>query len=293
MRVMRRRLLVLVAAVALASAACTPYLTPSGPAPLRYRDQVFSGVTKTADVVYGSAPDQQGRTVTLRLDVYEPTGDRVVARPAIVWVHGGGFSGGDKTSPEIVDQANTFARMGYLNVSIAYRLAPGGCSAAAPTASCLRAIVDAQHDAQAAVRFLRANAARYRVDPARIAIAGTSAGAITALNVGFNATDPGSSGNPGYSSAVGAAVSLSGAKILGTADAADAPSLLFHGTVDPLVPYQWARNTVDAAHAAGLRSYLTTWEGEGHVPYVSHRGEIISQTRNFLYWELDLADAAR
>lgn len=293
MRVPRRRLLVLVAAVALASAACTPYLTPSGPAPLRYRDQVFSGVTKTADVVYGSAPDQQGRTVTLRLDVYEPTGDGVVARPAIVWVHGGGFSGGDKTSPEIVDQANAFARMGYLNVSISYRLAPGGCSAAAPTASCLRAIVDAQHDAQAAVRFLRANAARYRVDPARIAIAGTSAGAITALNVGFNATDPGTSGNPGYSSAVGAAVSLSGARILGTADAADAPSLLFHGTVDVLVPYQWARNTVDAAHAAGLRSYLTTWEGEGHVPYVAHRNEIISQTRNFLYWELDLADAAR
>lgn len=279
------------ALVAVAAAGCAPYLTPPGPAPLRYRDPIFDTVTTTSDVVYGSAVDQQGQTVTLTLDVYQPAGDAVTSRPAVVWVHGGSFCCGTKTSPELVDQATTLAQKGYVNVSIAYRLSPDGCSAAGPTASCLVAISDAMHDAQAAVRFLRANAATYGIDQQRIAIAGTSAGAITALNVGFNPDDPGTSGNPGHSSAVRAAVSLSGAKILGSASPGEAPSLMFHGTSDVVVPYQWAVNTRAEAQAAGLSSYLTTWEGAGHVPY-QNRAEILDQTANFLYWELDLAHAA-
>jgi len=279
---------ILLVVAGLAVGACTPYLTPSGPPPLRYRDLVFSGASTTTGVVYGVAPDQDGKLVDLKLDLYQPEGDTAPKRPAIVWVHGGGFSAGNSTSPEIVDEATAFARRGYVNVSINYRLTPGGCSAASPTSSCLTAIVNAQHDAQAAVRFLRKHAAAYRVDPTRIAIGGTSAGAITALNVGYNSDDPGTSGNPGYSSAVGAAVSLSGARLGGSASPGDAPALLFHGTADPLVPYQWAVNTVNDAHAAGLAAYLTTFPGDGHVPY-QHRDQIIGQTSNFLYWELDVA----
>ena len=60
--------------------------------------------------------------------------------------------------------------------------------------------------------------------------AGTSAGAITALHVAYNSEDPGTSGNPGPSSAVRSAVSLSGARFIGPVAAADPPSLLFHGT---------------------------------------------------------------
>lgn len=292
---MRLRLRVFVVACfsLVASGCALPLLTPPGTAPLRYRDLVFSTVTTTTNMTYGSAVDQQGHTVTLTLDVYRPSGDTITSRPAIVWVHGGSFSSGDKTSPELVDEATTFAEKGYVNVSINYRLSPDGCSAGAPTASCVTAIVDAMHDAEAAVRFLRANATTYGVDANRIAIDGTSAGAITAMNVGYNPDDPGTSGNPGFSSAVGGAVSLSGAKILGTANAGDAPSLLFHGTADPLVPYQWAVNTVNEAQAAGLTAYLTTWQGAGHVPYVQHRTEILDQTTNFLYWELDLTHAAK
>lgn len=290
---MKVRLVVLVVAVALAAAACgSPFLPPPGDAPVRYRDPVFADVTTTTGVSYGSATNQQGQVLDLKLDVYAPAGDTVTARPAIVWVHGGGFSGGNRTSPEIVDQATTFARKGYVNVSITYRLSPGGCSAAAPTSSCLTAIADAQHDAQAAVRFLRANASTYGVDPERIAIGGSSAGAITALNVGYNSTDPGSSGNPGYSSAVKAAVSLSGAKILSTAGPGDAAALLLHGTSDSVVPYAWAESTHQDAKAANLTSYLVAWEGAGHVPYVQHRDEIHLRTTNFLYWELDLLHAA-
>jgi acetyl esterase/lipase len=208
-------------------------------------------------------------------------------------VHGGGFSGGDKTSGELVDESNVFSKKGYVNVSIDYRLLAAGCSAGGPTSGCLTAITDAQHDAQAAVRFLRKNAATYRVDPDRIAIGGSSAGAITALQVGANSEDPGVSGNPGFSSAVKGAVALSGAKLLGPAmSAGDAAELMFHGTNDNLVPYQWAVNTQNEAKAAGLLSYLTTYQGEGHVPY-NHRDEILLQTSNFLYGVLDLANAQR
>jgi acetyl esterase/lipase len=287
---MRIRLAVLVVAVALVAAGCGLHtLTPPGNAPVRYRDQVFTAVTTTNAVTYGNAVDQNGNPVTLQLDVYRPTGDTVTKRPAIVWVHGGGFSGGNRTSGEIVDQATTFAKKGYVNVSITYRLTPGGCSAGGATPACLTAIRDAQHDAQAAVRFLRANAATYGVDTGRIAIGGTSAGAITALNVAAAPDDPGNSGNPGFSSAVGAAVSLSGAKIYGQFERTDGAILMFHGTNDALVPYQWAVNTLNEAQAAGVISYLTTYPGEGHVPY-NHRDEIITQTTNFLYWTLKLAN---
>ena len=123
---MRFRLAVLVAAVALVAAACgSPYLAPPGEAPVRYRDLVFGDVTTTAGVSYGSATNQQGQLLDLKLDVYEPTGDTVTARPAIVWVHGGGFSGGNRTSPEIVDQATVFARKGYRFKGVATILESG------------------------------------------------------------------------------------------------------------------------------------------------------------------------
>jgi len=262
-----------------------PFITPPGDAPLRYRDPVFASVSKTSDVVYGSAINAENQTVTLTLDIYEPTGDTVTARPAIVWVHGGSFTTGDKTSPELVDEANTFASKGYFNVSINYRLEPGGCTPGTPQSVCIAAIGEALADAQTAVRFLRANAATYGIDPSRIATGGSSAGAITALNVGFSSSeDP--------SAAVGAAVSLSGAALFVTIDSGDAPSLDFHGTADPLVPYPLAVNTQNLAVAAGLDSFLTTWVGAGHVPYVQHRSEILDQTQNFLWWELHLTTAA-
>jgi acetyl esterase/lipase len=284
--------LFVLACFALVVAGCSvPLLKQPGDAPLRYRDAITSSVTTTKDVTYGSAVNQQGTTVSLKLDIYRPGGDTLTSRPAVVWVHGGSFSSGDKTSPELVDEATTLAEKGFVNVSINYRLGTG-CSFSAPTAACLTSIIDAMHDAQAAVRFLRARATTYGVDPNRIAIGGTSAGAITALDVGFNPNDPGTSGHPGFSSAVAGAVSLSGARVLGAADAGDAPSLLFHGTADPLVPYQWAVNTVNDAQAAGLPAFLTTWQGAGHAPYLEHRDEILDQTTNFLYWELDLAHAA-
>jgi predicted esterase len=287
---MRRTSATLLAAllVVLATACDLRLVAPAGDGPVRYRDEVFGTVSVTSNIAYGSAVNSTGSTQQLLLDLYQPAGDARRDRPAIVWVHGGGFSSGTKTSPELVDQANVFAKKGYVNVSISYRLTPGGCSAAAPTASCVTAIFNAKHDAQAAVRFLRANASTYGIDANRIAIAGTSAGAITALNVGYDSTDVGDSGNPGYPSNVRAAVSLSGARILGAVDAADPPALLFHGTADLVVPYAWAQSTVAQANDGGRLAYLTSWEGAGHVPYLSNRVQILTETANFLYWTLAL-----
>lgn len=254
----------------------------------RYLDDVFSAVTRKTDITYGSAVDQNDQRVVLKLDLYTPKGDTVRKRPAIVWVHGGGFSGGDKTSPELLDEANEFARKGYVNVSINYRLAPQGCVGPI-TGSCITGIVQAMQDGQTAVRFLRARAAKYGIDPKRIAIGGSSAGAITALNVGYNASDPGPGAHQGFSSAVEAVQSLSGAAI-GTDPGPDgAAAVLFHGTEDPLVRYSWAQATVDSAHDAGLVAALVTFTGDGHVPYARHRDKIIDKTTSFFYKHLGLA----
>ena len=72
-----------------------------------------------------------------------------------------------------------------------------------------------------------------------------------------------------------------------------APALLFHGTADNLVPYSWAVATTDQAKAAGLVAVLRTWEGAGHVPYTQNRQQILDETRNFFYSQMNLANAAR
>jgi acetyl esterase/lipase len=269
--------------LALIATSCTHLAPIPGAGPLRYRDTIFSTVTKTTDVIYGAAVDAQGTTVSLKLDVYRPVGDTNVKRPLIIFAHGGSFRAGNKNSAEIVDEANTFAKKGYVTASIDYRLSTDG----------LNAIYRAVHDAQTSVRFFRAQASTYGVDPSRIAFGGSSAGAIMALLVGFNANLPGDVGsNPGFPSSVGAAVAISGAAIFNNQiGPGDAPSLLFHGTADSIVPYNLAQDTEKAAKAAGLITYLVSWQGAGHVPYAAHRDDILGFTTNFLYRVLDVEHA--
>ena len=91
-----------------------------------------------------------------------------------------------------------------------------------------------------------------------------------------------------------AAVSLSGAQLgVGTISPGDAPAIDFHCTTDPLVSYQWAVNTINAAKAQGLDAFLESWNETCHVPYTEHRQQILDQSRNFLWWEMDLAHAAK
>jgi para-nitrobenzyl esterase len=265
---------------------------PPGDSPLRYRDQVFSTVAVTNNIQYGTAPDSQGNPVALRLDLYAPSGDTQTSRPALVWVHGGGFSGGDKGNPLPVDVATTFAKQGYVVVSINYRLLGSGCTSNPGQPSCTIAALEAQHDAQAAVRWLRSHAGFLGIDPTRIGIGGESAGGITATLVGLHSEDPGSSGNPGFPSTVRGFVSISGGLPHGIfASAGDALGLFFHGTADGVVPYQWSDQTTAAMLDAGVGAWLQHQDGAGHVPYVQYRTLYLEQTNYFLYLALDLAHA--
>lgn len=286
------RSLVALALGATLLAGCT-VPRPPGDGQLRYRDQVFAAATVTNDLTYGSAPGADGNPVALKLDLYQPAGDTLARRPAILWVHGGGFTSGDKSSGRA--RATFFARLGYVAVSINYRLlSPGGCAGNSDSDICRNAAIAAQHDAQAAVRWLRANAATYRIDPGRIAISGGSAGAVTSVLVATRSEDPGASGNPGHPSTVRGALSISGGLPTNeTIDAADAPTIFIHGTEDPVVPFDWALQNAAALYNAGVFTVLEPIEGAGHGLSREYGALINEQASYFFYYALGLHDAPR
>jgi dienelactone hydrolase len=289
----RKGLVALVALMAITLIIGCTVPRPPGDAPLRYRDAIFSSVVVNSNIQYGSAPDAQGNPVALKLDLYRPPlTDTQTKRPALVWVHGGGFSGGDKSNIVPVDVANTFAKLGYVVVSINYRLLGPGCTANPSMPSCIIAALEAKHDAQAAVRWLRANASTYGVDPTRIGIGGESAGAITATLVGLHSEEVGNSGNPGFSSTVRGFVSVSGGLPGGAfASTGDAPGIFFHGTADNIVPVTWSDETASKMLEAGVPAWLLRQEGAGHVPWAQYRTLYLEQADYFLFFMLDLAHA--
>jgi acetyl esterase/lipase len=120
---------------------------PALAAGVRYLDEIFTGVSVTENLVYGSAPNYAGVPTDLKLDLYQPVGDTERNRPAIVFIHGGSFSGGSKS--EESQLGVLAAKRGYVVVSIDYRVVAGALTDLAKLAW---AIPAAQHDAQAAVR---------------------------------------------------------------------------------------------------------------------------------------------
>jgi len=144
-------------------------LMPADPMPERQTLWSNGAVTLT-DVVYSTIPGYR----PLHLDLYRPTGD-TAQHPLIVFVHGGGYSHANPRAGAAF--VNLPAILGYLAVrgyvvaSIEYRF-----SGEAPFPAQL-------DDLQAAIRFLRSNAARLGIDGARIGSWGMSAGAhLAALN---------------------------------------------------------------------------------------------------------------
>ncbi|MCS6990512.1 MAG: alpha/beta hydrolase [Chitinophagales bacterium] len=105
----------------------------------------------------------------LKLDLYLPSAEKKA--PVIVWIHGGAFVGGDKAHAR--RYAPAFARRGFAVASVNYRLLPVRYPAQI-------------HDVKGAIRFLRAQAHVYNLDPEHVAVLGTSAGGILACQVGVS-----------------------------------------------------------------------------------------------------------
>src|ERR1035437_2904960 len=88
----------------------------------RYASDVFTGVTATTGITYGSNVTDLGATQSLTLDLYEPAGDVAIIRPLIIWAHGGSFLGGTSADNDVDSLSHRFARKGYVCASINYRI---------------------------------------------------------------------------------------------------------------------------------------------------------------------------
>lgn len=267
----------------------------------RYSSLVFSDVTVTAAVVYGSNTAVGGGTQTLRLDVYEPTGDVLEARPAIIVAFGGSFISG--TRADVADLCSTFAKMGYVAIAPDYRVGFFFPNEATTT----RAVMRGAHDMKAVVRYLRKSVAEldnpYRIDPERIISGGVSAGAISAIHAVYLDQESeipailvpempalggieGNSGSPGYSSDVMAVYSFSGA--IGDTSwiqPGDQPLVSLHEVGDGVVPYYTQEVSVigiptgliasgshdihERANHIGLENCFLSYPGSGHVGYLT------------------------
>lgn len=258
---------------------------PAGVGPddgVRYLDEMFEVATET-DLQYGLALDENGDEEVLLLDLYQPANDDLARRPAVVWLHGGSFQFGHKG--ETAEFARSSARRGMVSVSIGYRIRENQTFDYTDPDDPIgeQAKRDAQHDAQAAVRWLRANADDLGVDPDLIFLAGYSAGGTAALRVaGASPDDVGSSGNPGPSSSVAAVVGISASIEEDMLEAATGRTLLIHGTDDTKVPFP----EVEAACASVTGCEIVAIEGGVHDMINSASSEIISATAQFLHGEV-------
>jgi acetyl esterase/lipase len=233
----------------------------------RFVDTVFAEVEVTRDVVYRTTTTHDGRNVDLRLNVYEPRGDRRGERPVVMWMFGGGWEWGDRN--QLAVYAEDSARRGYVGVTIDYRTRFGG----GPLLDLAR---DAYDDAVAAVAWLKAHAAEHRLDPDAIVAGGVSAGAVNALNLLYT-RDWGLEASP-----VAGGVSISGLAFA-PARPGDPPAIMHHGTLDTAAPYAAARDTCDAALAAGTVCEWLEYEGAGHDIAIWYAGQIMETTADRIF----------
>jgi acetyl esterase/lipase len=234
------------------------------------------GVTSHADVTYSTLPGFRPMVV----DIYMPT-KKGGPKPLILYIHGGGWvAGHTRHSGALSNFPSVLAKLaseGFIVASLEYRL-----SGEAPFPAQLQ-------DSRAAIRFLKANAAQYGIDPARVGVWGGSAGghlaALTALSCGDASFDlapatPGSEcvqsaviwyGVFDFQSMLARGVDSSAengllrctpencsAKVINAVspsryiDAKDPPFLLIHGETDVVVPVSQSRDAEVKMKAAGM-----------------------------------------
>jgi acetyl esterase/lipase len=272
---------------------------PAPPADIKYE------IDAQADIVYG-----RGGDADLKLDLFTPKG-ATGPLAAVVFIHGGGWSGGNKES--FAPFALKLAAEGVVTATISYRLAP-------------KHVFPAQiEDCKCAVRWLRANAERLHIDPERIGALGGSAGGHLALMLGvLDATDglEGEGGSKDHSSKVQAVVSFVGpTNLVGTfpetstnilknflggpyaeksdlyrqaspityVTKGDPPFLLFQGTEDVLVPYDQAFQFTEAMQKASVPGEVVMHVGLGHGWGGAEMDRDVRQSFDFLKAKLEPA----
>lgn len=254
---------------------CVPSLSAADPvAP--------EGVVFVQDVEYSNPDDQH-----LQLNIAHPK-EGARPFPTVLCIHGGGWIGGHRKSYD--HQCLKLAEQGYVAATVSYRFAPKYPFPAAI------------HDCKAAVRWLRANADKYHIDPNRIGVMGGSAGGHLSQFLGVTngvRSLEGTGGNAEQSSDVACVVNYFGptdmAGMWGTSVAAKqalipflggdsitarrnhilsspiswvtpdaAPTLCIQGTRDTLVPFEQATLFVNRMKAADVEIDLLLIEGAGH-----------------------------
>ncbi len=238
-----------------------------------------------------------------KIDVYHPN-NTSTNRPVFLFIHGGGFQGGTKTKPEIIEMANYFASRGWVFASVDYRttsdlgntftgIAPqqwidftlqnGTTPSDAKTSIAMYA---AQRDAKAALRWLVANASTYNINTDYITVGGASAGAITTITLGISdqedfrdeisiTEDPTLvTANLGETYKVRSMVEFWGSNVkidlygsvygVDRYDENDPELLIAHGTLDPAVLFSEATELDSIYNSLGIYHEVYPLEGEGH-----------------------------
>jgi hypothetical protein len=289
----------------------------------RYLEDVFSAVSETEDILYGSAETFSGSMQDLFFDFYEPVGDTASTRPLIILAHGGFFLAGSRDDGDIDDLCRAYAAKGYACASMSYRL---GWSGFIPDSIDLgEALIRGVQDAKAMVRFFRQDAAgpnTYRIDPNQIFMGGSSAGGFIGVHMAFLddlsllptwASDlitdlggvEGNSGNPGWPSNIQAGISYAGAIVDTTwMTNTGAGIVSTHSFDDEVVPFgtgtvfflffpvfqvQGAAVFDIKAENLGVDHAFLPFLDAGHVPHVDGPAAFdttVSFTTAFLYQQL-------
>lgn len=205
---------------------------------------------------------------SLQLDAYLPAEKGPTQKgptekdpaPAIVLLHGGGFTGGAKGG-YTGELARYLADHGYAAFDINYRL----LGDLGPGATLRDAMAAAREDLDRAVEHVVAESKTYRIDPERLAVGGGSAGAITVLLATYGETRSARRPN--------AVVSLWGS-MYGQEKAikpGDPPVLLVHGTADKTVPFAHSEAIAVAARKADADPVLLRIENGGHTLPLNQR----------------------
>ncbi|SFB82337.1 Acetyl esterase/lipase [Parapedobacter composti] len=208
------------------------------------------------------------------LDLYLPVDKQGVKKPVILFIHGGGFSGGDKSALE--GFWRNLATKGFAVISANYRLylkhhkASGG-SASENMAQGLRpdgkfhpalqkAVTIAASDAAKVLEWITENGEAFDLDAQRVAVSGGSAGAMTVLHLAYASAQT--------ALPVGAVINMwGGLQDTSVINAGAPPMLTFHGDKDKLIHVDYAYAIDERMKAVGVLSELYILEGKGHAIY--------------------------